>query len=156
MIYFDFDGVIRNLTVTISDLIFTDWDTQIEGKSFLEYFNENLNLLLEASPTEYYLIIKDYQKEIVVMTHQADNWKDAFWQWMKTYFPERRIEVIFVEHINDKLGYLNQDDLLIEDYPNFDDYSQIILIKRPYNRNVENAFMFIDQPEQLQKFLEDN
>ena len=156
MIYFDFDGVIRNLTGVIPDLNFTDWDTLIKGEPFIEYFNDNLNLLLEAPPTEYYPVIKAYDKDIIIITKQDNNWKDAFWQWIMIYFPDREIEVIFVEHINDKLKYLASDDLLIDDYPKFDDYSQVILIKRSYNRNVENAFLTINCPEQLQKFLAEN
>lgn len=155
MIYFDFDGVIRNLVSTIPGTNFTDWDTPIEGKSFIEYFNNNLNLLIEAPPTEYYSIINNYSKDITIMTCQAESWKSSYEEWISIYFSNRKdIKTIFVDNIQDKIQLLQKEDFLIDDYPKFNDYSQVILIKRIYNRNVKDAFLEISRPEQLQRFLE--
>ncbi len=153
MIYFDFDGVIRDLCTAIGQP-FDSWDTLIDGKTFVDYIDDNLHLLLDAPPTEYYSVINNYSKDIVIMTCQPELWRPSYEKWIDAYFSNRNVKTIFVENISDKMRLLQKEDFLVDDYPRFNDYSQVILIKRVYNRFVKGAYMETKYPEELQKFLD--
>ena len=43
--------------------------------------------------------------------------------------------------------------LLVEDYPFFNDYSKIILIDYPYNRNVTGEVARVKNPDELRALL---
>ncbi len=149
MIYFDLDGVIRNLTSTVTPSIeFNFWSKPINGKSFTEYFDENLHFLLEAPPTEYYSVISNYSRNLTIITSQPENWQEYTSLWIKAYLPNATI--IFD---SEKLHLLSENDLIVEDYPLYEDYSQVILIDKPYNQDVKNPLIRIKNPKQLQEFL---
>jgi len=150
MIYFDLDGVIRDLC-GITNQEFPTWCSDIQGMNFIEYFDKNLHLLLEAPPTEYYTVINNYSKDIVIMTSQPENWRQNTIKWIDAYFSNRDIKIIFDDK---KLHFLAERDFLVEDYPYFENYSQIVLVKRPYNKDVKGAYLEISCPEELEKFLE--
>lgn len=46
-----------------------------------------------------------------------------------------------------------EGDLLVEDYPFFNDYSKIILIDYPYNRNVTGEVARVKNPDELRALL---
>jgi hypothetical protein len=48
-----------------------------------------------------------------------------------------------------KLPLLKVNDLLIEDYPFFNDYSQVLVIDRLYNRDIKLQHKRIKSPSQL-------
>ena len=57
--------------------------------------------------------------------------------------PEEKLEII-------------GDGLLMEDYPFFEDNSQIILIDRPYNIDVKNPYARVKLQSELKAILDEN
>jgi hypothetical protein len=62
-------------------------------------------------------------------------------------------DITYVDNGRDKLALLAPEDLLIEDYPLFEDYSQIILLNQPYNREVLAPYVRIYDKIHLATFL---
>lgn len=146
----DLDGVIRDLHSMIKDWNPQYWDDPLPtGESIFDYFKKNPNHLTYAEPTEYYKIIP---KEITIITCQPEEWRQYTAKWLKVYCPKANI--IYVDKPEDKFVYLKKDDLIIEDYPKFKDYSQVVLIDRSWNQEVENPYKRIFYPEQLKQFIE--
>ncbi len=150
MIYFDLDGVIRDLCTITNNGNYDTWDKPIDGLSFSEFFNQNLHLLLKAPATEYFSVIANYPGEIKIITVQPEPWRPNCIEWVNAYLGNRNPEIIFE---NDKLQLLSENDLLVEDYPLYEDYSQIILIDRPYNWDVKDPVARVKTPMQLWRIL---
>ena len=151
MIYFDLDGVIRDLHSCVEPKQkFLEWNSPIKGRNFLEYFDENLHLLVESRPTEYYEEIILWNDSIPIITSQPYGWRENTLIWIEKYLP--KATVIFD---SEKLHLLKEGDYIVEDYPNYNDYSKVILIDRPYNRCVRNPLLRIKKPIELRRFLND-
>lgn len=150
MTYFDLDGVIRDLTGTVfPPMEFKDWATPIYGQDLISYFDERLHLLVEAPPTEYAPIIFKV-KDLHIITSQPQQWQENTTKWITSWRPDAKI--IFASK---KLHLLKDKDMIVEDYPKFDNYSQVVLIDHLYNRCVERPLIRITHPDQLEEFLEE-
>ena len=154
MIFFDLDGVIRDLTYYIRGTEpRTDWHGILpNGETVGQYIDNNLNTLITAPPTPYLDVIKQL-KQITILTNQPGPWQYRTLAWIEDHFYGNKIDVFFVKKMKDKMSYLHDGDLLVEDYPHYDNYSQIVLIDHPYNRNVKNPYLRITSPDQLALFL---
>ena len=136
-IFFDLDGVIRNLAVTIWGREPDEWDEEIPGVGHcdvLSWMKDHMNMLVDAPPTEYCKVIRKYNP--IIMTCQPNSWKLFTEQWIREKCPEYT-EIIYVKKIEDKIGLLTKDDWLVEDYPNFPAavyQGNVLLIDKPYNR----------------------
>jgi hypothetical protein len=148
MIYYDLDGVIRDLQYIGS---FKTWDEPIFGKSFCDYINDNPEVLLNAPETEYFDLIL-WQAPITILSIQPDNWKARTIRWLEGKHMGFGFTLFFTETSDEKLKWLMKGDYLVEDSPNFSDYSQIILIDRLYNRNVK-CDKRVKTPQELAKLL---
>ena len=136
MIYFDLDGVIRDLSSMVYDKEPTNYFNKTRGgKSFPELIDENLGLLITAPPTDYFFH-RNYEPKYI-LSHQPWRWRTNTDLWIKK-FCGAAVVVQYVEKPEDKLGFLKNGDFLVEDYPFFVDYSRIILVRKPYNANVVN------------------
>jgi hypothetical protein len=143
MIFFDLDGVLRDLCKAAS-INPTEWDCTIDGRSFIDYFSDNLHLLAEAPTTEYYNPLRMYfGEDLFIMTSQEDRWKKPTVSWLRKHLPKSPIAFI-----HDKLRFLRESDWLVEDNPNLVDYSKIILVDRPYNQGVD-APCRVKNPDEL-------
>lgn len=151
MIYFDLDGVIRNLC-GIDRGNWQRWDDRIDGKTVVDYVNSDLSLLYQAPTTEYYPVICELQR-INIITCQPESWRPYTMAWISIHNERGNISVQFVSHADEKLALLNEGDLLVEDYPLFEDYSKIVLIDYPYNQNVKGEVARIKTPDELRRFL---
>jgi hypothetical protein len=151
MVYFDLDGVLRDLCGA-AGIEPETYDCKVGpfGQSFMDFFGANPELLLTAKPTEYLHIADFYHKyisKITILTNQVESWKSSAVEWVNTYFKDDIPEVIFAKS---KLAYLSSEkDLLIEDDPNLSDYSQVMLIDRSYNRNITLPHQRIRSPRLL-------
>jgi hypothetical protein len=135
MIYFDIDGVTRDLcSVVFLDDKFTEWGHRnARGQDLVEIVNDNPALCKVAPPTEYLPVINTFRQPHFLSV-QPDSWRRYTREWLDYHV--RRYFVQFFSTCAEKIAFLQPGDLLVEDYPHFDDYSQIILIDRPYNQDV--------------------
>jgi hypothetical protein len=141
--YFDLDCVLRDLHGAISDKLGmpfapTDWREAPPGHASVIDFVDNNRLLLASAPvTEYWheIMLARDGKPITVITCSPITWIPYTRYWLAQNMP-RRTKIIWCQRPEGKLELLGPHDWLVEDYPGFSDYSRIILIDRPYNRNV--------------------
>lgn len=153
MVFFDLDGVIRDLNMAVSGKHLHKWDGLIKGKTLTETVNNNLNLLFEAPPTEYYPLIKKIaREELFIISTQPQSWQPYTNKWLNKYLPN--CNVIYTANSEHKFRYIRNTDLLIEDYPYFKDYHHVVLIERPYNKNVtQECYDRIKNISELGRFL---
>lgn len=147
MIYWDIDGVVRNLTASFLEEPQEWYQRTNAGKTVVETVDEDLELLVAASPTEYYKVAKQFDS-IVFITSQKESWRPYTDKWVKHYFKDKA-KVHYVNKPSEKMAFLNIGDYLVEDYPLFEDNSKIILIDKKYNSNVVDCYKRIKSPEQL-------
>lgn len=156
MIHFDLDGVIRNLyTKATGDnhRECNNWFCYKNDKGILDLIEENLlENLLDSEPTEFYDHIKNLPF-ISIITCQASHWRPLTTQWIYDHFDRDQVKIQFVRDAHQKLYLLREGDLLVEDYPYFRDYRQIVLIDYPYNRLIRHPYLRVEKPEELAAFL---
>ena len=154
MVYFDLDGVIRWLTFDLrGGKSSRTWSEPLpDGRNMCDAISANLDYLLTAPVTPYYDVIKTLP-EIHIITHPQPGWKVNTIKWIENHFDSHKLNIHMVKAPEEKMAFLGEGDLLVEDYPFFKDYSKIVLIDWPYNRCVENPFLRIREPQQLRNFL---
>jgi hypothetical protein len=136
-IYFDIDGVLRDLCGAVG-IEPEKYSCTIQGEAFTEYFNRNKHLLRLAKPTPYLEVAKAFHKYIgiSILTNQPHDWRPYTLQWLYEYFGKPRPAMTYAED-DLKQAYLNDDSILIEDNPKFALLPQVILIAQPYNRFIK-------------------
>ena len=136
MLWFDLDGVLRDLQVAIWGHNAPCWDYAPDGLGLVEIINQDRTLLLSAPPTKYYPAIAQLS-EIVILTHQQEGWKNLAEFWVRRYLPDYT-RIIFVRKPEDKFNYLTfDDDILVDDYPFFKSYEKVALVDYPYNQQCD-------------------
>lgn len=159
MIYYDIDGVLRDLHKTVWGHVPQTWSEQTHGMSMFNYIQNNLDILKNSPKTPYAEVIAKYYKDktIQLLSSQPEKWQPNTLQWLtKNMNNVKDIDVKFTKGSNEKLPYLKEDDLLVDDSPKFKDYSKIILIHYPYNDIVlkkHKPYALIDTPEALDELL---
>jgi len=150
MIYWDIDGVLRNQSAIALGGYPNIWYVKVGNQDFMDYIDDHLEILEISPPTEYLKVAKEFEP-ILIISNQPKSWRPYTEKWLQKYI--NVAEIIWAEP-GEKLIYLRAKDRLVEDYPYFKDYSQIILIDRPYNQDVP-AKIRICTPKQLRKILEE-
>jgi hypothetical protein len=148
MIYFDLDGVIRDLHGALNWKP-TKWEETIKGVNFYEYIDSHPEVLLDANPTEYCEIIKQHNP--LIISAQPNNWRLLTLQWLVKHVPNLK-GIIFTDTPNDKFKHVRPSDFLIEDCPRLKSYSNVILIDRPWNQDVKTLNR-IKTPSELDEVL---
>jgi hypothetical protein len=152
MIYFDIDGVTRDLHSRVFSEEVTNWNQKTtRGETLLDIVNGNPSLCKTSPPTEYLPVIKSVGKPDF-LSIQPPTWRKYTVEWLDYHVGLHAVQ--FLDHGENKLEFLRSGDVLVEDYPFFKDYSQIILIDRPYNRNVV-CQRRVSTPTQLLQEIED-
>lgn len=151
MIYWDIDGVLRDLSKIVWGFEPEDWDYIMDGLDIFDIVRIYPPLLIEAPPTKYLKVIKK-QKKPYILSSQPQDWRALTEQWTEKHLKDIPIKIKFVNKIQEKLKYLKDGDYLIDDCPLFPDYSKIILVDRKYNRNV-NAPIRVKTPKELEEIL---
>jgi hypothetical protein len=152
-IKFDLDGVCREIHKPLEILYsfkIKHWSFIYKGKDFWDMINEHSEIWLNALPTEYYDIIKK-QENLEFWSVQKTEYKADTIKWLDKYFPKYKIRFFKNFEQKEKAVYKN-NIILIDDFPNFSNYKNIILIDRTYNKNTK-ANVRIKTPEKLQKYL---
>jgi len=130
MLYFDIDGVIRNLQKSLK-IDLENWN------DFNEFHYDKIKndpkRHLENAP--YYenmrKIINSYDQKYFI-TCSSERFKDYTENFLKRIF--NNFLVIYVENPESKLSYLGSDDYLVDDYPFYRD-KRVILVERKYNKD---------------------
>ncbi len=139
---FDLDGVIRDLNTPVFGLEPPEWNHKPNGKDLADIIDENQMCLVTAPPTEYGDVIRQYIEHTPgkhkIITCQAEHWRFDTALWIDSYFQGigYKIDVFYVDSIQEKLQMLFDNETLIEDYPYFDDYEKIVLVNRAYNQGI--------------------
>ncbi len=142
-IVFDLDGVLRDIISYLEkryNILIREWYWNHEKKDIYKLIKEdNYRALIDAEPTDYLKsIIKNFDY-LEIWTNQPDKWLPYTNKWIdeniKQYI-DCEIKIMSSEQ-KEKLLVLDCDGIyLVEDYPNFKNYENIILVDRLYNRNV--------------------
>lgn len=150
-IYFDLDGVLRNLAGG-AGMIPQTWDDPApNGQSFCEYIDNNLGILLEAPRTKYFDVITG-NGPVEILTFQALHWRPNTLEWLRKNMPVP-YRVNYVNSMAGKLTFL-ENAFLVDDYPKFpgEAYDRIVLIDHHYNRGID-AFARVKEPWQLETII---
>jgi hypothetical protein len=152
MIYWDVDGVLRDLAIAVFGKQPPIWDyvSPETGKTLIQVVNKRLPLLYEAPPTPYLSVARLYEP-IKILSTQPPAWRPYTMHWLRQYILADKIE--FLDYKDNKLKYLKDGDWLVEDSPNLEDYQRVILIDKPYNQSV-NAPYRVKTPKKLKEILE--
>jgi len=139
-LYFDLDGVLRDLECAIWGEPQQTWLKGKDDKSVYEYVTANPHLLTEAQPDGYWKVVKHVHKElgkkIPILTCQPVNWRDLTMEWINEHIPES--DVKFVAKHEDKLEVLEETDMLIDDNPFYGGKQRVIMVDKPYNKACMN------------------
>ena len=135
-IHFDLDGILRDLCTPTLGYEPEEWHHVTEkGDSIIDILERDLCIFAKAPPTEYFEYIVENHTPICIITNQKDHWKPYTWQWLHENFGDIPFEVFYYKP-EEKLQFVGEN-YIVEDYPFFDNYDNIILIDKPYNRQVK-------------------
>ena len=155
-LFWDLDGVLRNLHKEVLSEDPKTWDWKKNGKSLVEIVDENRNMLVDADPTKYFNLASSLP-DISILTRQPDPWRDLTMKWLDTHFLKTRVYLTFVESMEEKIKLLKKypKTFLIDDFPGFSDYSRVILIDHAYNKKVKKPYRRVKTVEELRGIIFD-
>lgn len=151
MIYWDLDGVLREFGTYILGYEPNRWDATRDGKTVIQIVNENPEICMKCPPTKYLQIVNEYMDKIIVLSNQLPSWIPFTNKWLNNNI-EISYEVKYTRNAGQKLSLLKKCDILVEDFPNYSDYSQIALIDYAYNRHLDVPVR-ISTTKDLERFL---
>jgi FMN phosphatase YigB (HAD superfamily) len=151
-IFFDLDGVLRDLSGAVFGSDPEDWNVDL-----VERVNQDLGLLVRAEATEYVLAFFSFYGESVIVSNQPPHWRRYTMQWIVRNLSPFIPEVIFVDHMKQKLNLIGDQDILVDDFPFFDrKLDHIILVKHKYNERTAHRFKYVVSNEvELNRILND-
>jgi hypothetical protein len=116
-----------------------DWNIDL-----VERVNKDLDLLVRAETTGYILSFFSFCGESVIVSHQPPHWRKYTMQWIVRNLAPFVPEVVFVDHPRQKLDLIGDRDILVDDFPFFDQkLDHIILVKHKYNECVAHKFRYV-------------
>jgi len=156
-VIFDLDGVLRDLCSAVWGEYPSNWTNTYKGINLYKYVKEhNYKPLLTAKSLPYIFVALSLP-EVNILSCQPEDWRDYTMKWIKKYFKNKRVFYEFTETAEEKEIIMRKLDnfYLIDDYPFYSDYSRIILVDRPYNKNVKNPFRRVKTPDELRELIFD-
>ena len=151
MIYWDLHGVLADLSKAVFGFEPPHWDYKVSGENLLDIVETNLSLLEKCEQTEYTNLVKSLPF-LFVISSQPVHWRSYSDEWLKKNFNPKKTFRQYVNKPQEKLALLKPQDRIVEDYPFFEDYSQVILIDKPYNQNAP-AKIRVHSPEELREYV---
>lgn len=153
MLFFDLDGVLRMLGPYALTYEPEHWDSKKDGKTVIEIINEHPEMCMYCPESEYLPIVNNRLNEITILTNQFDTWIPFTEIWLRRHI-KIPYDVIYTKNGEHKLGYLNNtNDILVEDFPKFENYNRIALITRKYNQHL-NVPLRISNTEEFSRLLD--
>lgn len=155
-VYFDLDGVLRNFDKAIFGKPQEKWqDRMIDGQSVYDYIDQHLDKLVTAEPTKYLDMVVRYHRDagikVPILSSQPERWWSATLKWLDRHLPGLH-DTTFVATPEEKLQYLQKDDILIDDHPVHDGEGKVVMVATDYNKHCKNKK--IVSRSQLKQFLE--
>lgn len=134
-ICYDLDGVLRLLAEEAYGEEPPEWKyVNINGENIFDIIRKKPSILLEAKETELSRWLRNNEREITIITHQLPEWRELTLIWLHKYFPNNKLNVIYL-HPLDKVKYVLKNNLyLIEDNPELSRFSRIVIYDKLYNR----------------------
>lgn len=130
-IFFDIDGVVRRLDKACLGFEPDRWNvTNDEGLNVVQIVNKDPSICERCEPSEYLKFVNTLNK-VVFLSNQLPSWIPYTNTWLENNV-KTDYEVIYTD--NNKFEYMNDGDMLFDDYPLFDDYNKVMLVDRLYNR----------------------
>ena len=152
-IYFDLDGTLRDLCTLALGMLPNNWEYKNKyGENLVDVVNKYPWMCEHAQPLGFVDVVNKLKLPIVILTSQPMTWRGYTERWLRNHI-KIPYDVEYVEKISDKSGRLKDGDVLVDDYPMFDDYSRVILIRQPWNANVH--VMGCWTPSQLERIFEE-
>ena len=156
-IFCDLDGVLRDLHMAVMGFPASEqkeWFCSKDGVDYINIVHNNLDLLVSSPRTVYFDIIVEAHrnKTLNLLTCQPISWREKTSEWIVNNI-DVSSDTTFVSNPKEKLKMLKDGDYIIEDYPLFEDYSKVILIDYPYNRNVKRPLFRVKSKGQLRRVL---
>lgn len=153
-LFWDVDSVLRDLSTAVLGFELPSWDYRHKGKHFCTLVEENLNVLEVARPLVFVNVLNE-QRNAIILTHQPENWRPYTEKWLSHWIKVPH-KIIFTSSVKEKEIYLKEkEDYLIDDYPLFSNYSQILLIDRPHNMHLQNIPNRIFSGNQLREKIKE-
>lgn len=149
-VFIDIDGVVRDIETPILGGHSQVWSGIIvEGLDFVEYITKrNIKMLSTAPKHDYYDVLQNWIKtankykvglnNLHFLSCQPHAWRPHTSKWLKKHFPN--ISYTFTLSPVEKLDVVKKEKgWLIDDYPDFSDYSNVIIVDKPYNGHIFNC-----------------
>ena len=161
MLFWDLDGVLRDISTAAYGYHIPQWDYKGEdGKGLIQRVNDNISLLVKAPPTEYKdMVERAYEVmdvELHILTVQPKRWQSYTHLWVLNQFQKIGCKITFFQSARDKYAYFKEQEpnsAIVEDHPCFPSYERVILIRRPWNSSVNNALKIIHDVDEMQAFI---
>lgn len=163
-IFYDFDGVIRFTLQPLFGREKKHWQEppdcwknmkNYSTKTLIEFYISNPEYQYYAPPTKYLktiLRLRDKGIPIQIVSNQVSKWREPTCTWISHYIGGTW-DIHFTDDFEKKFDYMKSDSKglykIVEDYPNFDSYKNIILIDKPYNQCVKNPYKRIKTCKEL-------
>jgi hypothetical protein len=159
-VWFDVDGVMRDLNILVQGGDPVDYTSKIGKKTYNEYVTNKLDILLNAPPTIYFPVICEYLKtvDVNIITCQPTKWVPNTLAWLDNHLNVYGISnyhITIVSQPLEKESYVNRNELIVEDYPFFSKKmkNKVLLIDKPYNQCTINYLHRIRTPDELRRIL---
>ena len=128
------------------------WDYIDEnGRSIYQIIKQNKSILETSSPTSYLKVALRYPF-ISILTCQPPDWILYTEKWIKKHLSSVSYDITYLSHQEEKLKVIGYN-YLIDDYPKFSSYNNIILIDKPYNRNIKVPIR-VENSNKLEKIID--
>ena len=152
-IVFDLDGVLRDLCTYMQDRLGVpypqEWFWTHEGKTIYEFIKEDgYKALVYAPATDLLLPLVRSGYPIELWTNQPEHWRPYTELWIKNNLPEAVVRYLTTQE-KQKCLALEPDTLLVDDCPNFTDFSRVLLYSQPYNTRCDAVRRITDKQDFL-------
>ncbi|HPO91345.1 MAG TPA: hypothetical protein PLJ44_09580 [Victivallales bacterium] len=151
-IFWDLDGVLRDLSGSVFKNKPNSWNYKENNENIFDKVRKDYSILINAKPTPYLKIALSFPF-IKILTCQPDDWKPFTEKWVEKHLSRIAYEIIYTLNQEQKLTIIKSfDAYLIDDCPQFSDYSRIVLIDAPYNRHIKCKIR-VKSPNELKTIL---
>jgi hypothetical protein len=137
IVFWDIDGVLRDLVKGLDIELQMSW----EDNKIVESVEEDFSVLVNSPALPYLDVLLNFLNrghsnlEHIILSANPESWRKYTNQWLNEH-GLKGVKRIFTDTLEEKLDYLDAPNVvLIDDYPYFVDYSNILLIDHSYNKS---------------------